>query len=75
MSIAGVGLPSGASYFGPITPVFLSVGLPIEATAILFAVDAIPDMIETATNVTADLATTAALSGMTPLDSRQATLP
>ena len=62
MSIAGVGLPSGASYFGPITPVFLSVGLPVEAIAILFAVDTIPDMVETVTNVTADLATAAVVS-------------
>jgi proton glutamate symport protein len=64
MSIAGVGLPSGASYFGPITPVFLSVGLPVEAIAILFAVDTIPDMIETASNVTADMATAAVVSGV-----------
>jgi Na+/H+-dicarboxylate symporter len=63
MSVAGVGLPSGASYFGPITPVFLSVGLPVETIAILFAVDTIPDMIETVTNVTADMATVVAVSG------------
>ena len=62
MSTVGVGLPSGASYFGPITPVFLSVGLPVEAIAILFAVDTIPDMVETVTNVTADLATAAVIS-------------
>jgi Na+/H+-dicarboxylate symporter len=55
MSIGGVGLPSGASYFAPITPVFLSVGLPLEAIPILFAVDTIPDIVETASNVTADM--------------------
>lgn len=43
MSIGGIGLPSGASFFAPITPVFLSVGLPLEAIAILFAVDTIPE--------------------------------
>jgi Na+/H+-dicarboxylate symporter len=58
MSIGGIGLPSGASYFAPITPVFLSVGLPLEAIAILFAVDTIPDMVETASNVTADMTAT-----------------
>jgi proton glutamate symport protein len=58
MSIGGVGLPSGASYFAPITPVFLSVGLPLEAIPILFAVDTIPDMVETASNVTADMTAT-----------------
>jgi Na+/H+-dicarboxylate symporter len=62
MSVAGVGLPSGATYFGPITPVFLAVGLPVDAIAILFAVDTIPDMIETVANVTADLAVTAVVS-------------
>jgi Na+/H+-dicarboxylate symporter len=59
MSVGGVGLPSGASYFAPITPVFLSVGLPLEAIPMLFAVDTIPDMVETATNVTADMAAVA----------------
>jgi Na+/H+-dicarboxylate symporter len=62
MSIGGVGLPSGASYFGPITPVFLSIGLPVEAIAVLFAVDTIPDMVETVSNVTADLAAAAIVS-------------
>jgi proton glutamate symport protein len=55
MSVGGVGLPSGASYFGPITPVFLAVGLPLEVIPVLFAVDTIPDMVETVTNVTADM--------------------
>jgi proton glutamate symport protein len=58
MSIGGVGLPSGASFFAPITPVFLSVGLPLEAIPILFAVDTIPDILETGANVTADLTAT-----------------
>jgi Na+/H+-dicarboxylate symporter len=62
MSIGGVGLPSGASYFAPITPVFLAVGLPVEAIALLFAVDTIPDMIATVTNVTGDMAVTTIVS-------------
>jgi Na+/H+-dicarboxylate symporter len=62
MSIGGVGLPSGASYFAPITPVFLSVGLPLEAIPVLFAVDTVPDMVETVTNVTADMAVTTIVS-------------
>lgn len=56
-SVAGVGLPSGASYFAPITPVFLAFGLPTEAIPVLFAVDTLPDMIETVGNVTAEMAT------------------
>jgi proton glutamate symport protein len=55
MSIGGVGLPTGASFFAPITPVFMSVGLPLEAIPILFAVDTVPDMVETVSNVTADM--------------------
>ena len=43
VSVGGVGLPSGASYFGPITPVFLSLGLPAETIPVLFAVDTIPE--------------------------------
>jgi Na+/H+-dicarboxylate symporter len=62
MSIGGIGLPSGASFFAPITPVFLSIGLPLEAIAILFAVDTIPDMIETVMNVTADMTAAAVVS-------------
>jgi len=58
VSIGGVGLPSGASYFAPITTVFLAVGLPLQAIPILFAVDTIPDMLETVTNVTADMTAT-----------------
>lgn len=61
-SVGGVGLPSGASFFAPITPVFLAVGLPTEAIPVLFAVDTIPDMIETVGNVTADMATAAIIS-------------
>jgi Na+/H+-dicarboxylate symporter len=61
-SVAGVGLPGGASYFAPITPVFLAFGLPTEAIPVLFAVDTIPDMIETVGNVTADMATAAIVS-------------
>jgi len=62
MSIGGVGLPSGASFFAPITPFFLSVGLPLEVIPILFAVDTIPDILETGANVTADLTATILVS-------------
>ncbi|HXG68161.1 MAG TPA: cation:dicarboxylase symporter family transporter [Blastocatellia bacterium] len=62
MSIGGIGLPSGASFFAPFTPVFLAVGLSLEAIAILFAVDTIPDMVETVTNVTADMTAAAVVS-------------
>jgi len=51
-SVPGI---SGASLF-LIAPVLVSLGLPAEGAGILLAVDAIPDMFKTSTNVTAHLA-------------------
>lgn len=48
------GIPGGGILM--MVPVLLSVGLPAEGVGILLAVDTIPDMFRTATNVTADLA-------------------
>ncbi len=53
--VGGVGLPSGATFFAPTITLFMAAGLPIEMLPILFAVDTIPDMVVTATNVTADM--------------------
>jgi Na+/H+-dicarboxylate symporter len=55
-AVGGAGLPSGASFFAPIVTIFMAVGLPVEIIPILFAVDTIPDMGQTVTNVTADMA-------------------
>ncbi|HVZ49891.1 MAG TPA: dicarboxylate/amino acid:cation symporter [Gemmatimonadaceae bacterium] len=49
------GIPSGSIIM--MVPVMLAVGLPAEGVGVLLAVDTIPDMFRTATNVTADLAT------------------
>ncbi|MEO7520743.1 MAG: cation:dicarboxylase symporter family transporter, partial [Gemmatimonas sp.] len=51
------GVPRGA--FIMLAPLFLAIGLPIEGIGILIAVDAIPDTVATALNVTGDLAATA----------------
>jgi Na+/H+-dicarboxylate symporter len=51
-------------------PVLLSSGLPVDAVGLLLAVDAIPDMCRTVTNVTGDMAVAAIVgragSGVVP---------
>lgn len=53
------GIPGGGIIV--MVPVMLAVGLPAEGVGVLLAVDTIPDMFRTATNVTADLATAVVL--------------
>jgi Na+/H+-dicarboxylate symporter len=48
------GIPGGSIIM--MVPVLLAAGLPAEGVGVLLAVDTIPDMFRTATNVTADLA-------------------
>ena len=48
------GIPGGGIIM--MVPVLLSAGLPAEGVGVLLAVDTIPDMFRTTTNVTADLA-------------------
>ncbi len=54
------GIPSGGLIIS--TPFFVSVGLPIEGMGILFALDAIPDILKTLLNVTGQFAATVLLS-------------
>jgi proton glutamate symport protein len=54
------GIPSGGLIIS--APFFVSVGLPIEGMGILFALDAIPDILKTLLNVTGQLAATVLLS-------------
>lgn len=60
LSIAG--LPNSLTFFAAYAPPALAAGVPVELLPLLLAVDAIPDMAYTATNVTADLAVTAILA-------------
>lgn len=62
MSLGGVGLPGGSSFFVVYVPVFLAVGLPVEGVAVLLALDSIPDVFRTMTNVTADMAAATVLA-------------
>lgn len=59
-TMGAAGLPGEASFFTSIAPIALAMGLPIEPLALLIAVEAIPDIIRTLGNVTADIAVTAA---------------
>jgi Na+/H+-dicarboxylate symporter len=54
------GIPSGGLLV--MTPLYVSLGLPVEGIAILIALDPIPDMFLTTANVTADLAVAAVLA-------------
>ena len=53
------GIPSGGLIIS--TPFFVSVGLPVEGMGILFALDAIPDILKTLLNVTGQMAATVLL--------------
>ena len=54
LAFTAPGVPRGA--FIMLTPLFLAIGLPAEGIGILIAVDALPDTVATALNVTGDLA-------------------
>ena len=54
------GIPSGGLIIS--APFFVSVGLPMEGMGILFALDAIPDVLKTLLNVTGQLSATVLLS-------------
>ncbi|GAA4043031.1 dicarboxylate/amino acid:cation symporter [Sphingomonas rosea] len=56
------GLPNQITFFAAYAPPALAVGVPIELLPIFLAIDAIPDMFYTVTNVTADLAVTSFVS-------------
>jgi Na+/H+-dicarboxylate symporter len=54
LAFASPGVPRGA--FIMLTPLFLAIGLPAAGIGLLIAVDAIPDTLATALNVTGDMA-------------------
>jgi Na+/H+-dicarboxylate symporter len=57
LSFYSPGIPSGALFV--MAPLYQAFGLPLEGIGILIALDVIPDMFITASNVTADLAVAA----------------
>ena len=52
------GLPNQITFFAAYAPPAVAVGVPIELLPIFLAVDAVPDIFYTLSNVTADLAVT-----------------
>jgi Na+/H+-dicarboxylate symporter len=60
LSFYSPGIPSGGLFV--MTPVYLSLGLPVEGIGILIALDMIPDMFITTANVTADMTVAVVLS-------------
>jgi Na+/H+-dicarboxylate symporter len=56
-SFGSPGIPSGGLLV--IMPVLAAAGVPAEGVGILLAVDALPDMFRTTTNITADMAAVA----------------
>jgi Na+/H+-dicarboxylate symporter len=60
LSFGGAGIPMGALLI--LAPAFSAVGLPVEGIGVLLAVDLVPDMFRTLSNVTGDMAVAAVLS-------------
>jgi Na+/H+-dicarboxylate symporter len=57
------GLPNQITFFAAYAPPALAVGVPIELLPLFLAIDTIPDIFYTVSNVTADLAVTAVAAG------------
>lgn len=55
------GLPNQVTFFAAYAPPALAAGIPIELLPLFLAVDTIPDIFYTVTNVTADLSVTSVL--------------
>ena len=51
-----IGLPAAAVLYAAEAPAFAGIGAPIELLPLLIATSAIPDILDTVCNVTADLA-------------------
>jgi len=61
-TISSVSLPGQLSFLTSITPIAFAMGVPIEPLALLVAVEMIPDLVRTGSNVCMDVATTLTLS-------------
>lgn len=61
-NIGSVGVPGAAVLLAAWGPVFLALGAPLEALTILIAIIAVPDIMITTCNVTADLTATAVIA-------------
>jgi proton glutamate symport protein len=66
------GIPGGSPGLSTL-PLFVAAGVPLEGVLILDAVDAVPDMAKTVTNVTADMSTAAIVTRQFTARDRRAT--
>jgi Na+/H+-dicarboxylate symporter len=77
-SMGAVSLPGQVSFVTSIAPLCLILGAPVEALAILIAVEVLPDIVRTVGNVMMDVAVTSTVSrqaGETLDDARPAAAP
>ncbi|MFN7182683.1 MAG: dicarboxylate/amino acid:cation symporter [Thermomonas haemolytica] len=74
VSMGSVGLPGQAIFLATNLPVTSAMGLPVAPLPVLMAVDAIPDVLATVGNVTADMTATAVVDARSG-DARAATDP
>lgn len=75
ISLGSVGLPGQVSFMATNMPVTQALGLPVEPLGILLAVDTIPDVFSTVSNVTADLTATGVVAKRTSAASVPDTQP
>jgi proton glutamate symport protein len=57
-AVGAAGIPGSAASLAPLFTLFTAMGLPFQGIPILFAMDTIPDMMDTAVNVTGHMAVT-----------------
>jgi Na+/H+-dicarboxylate symporter len=63
LSLSVPPVPSGSLFL--MAPVFAELGIPVEGVAILIAIDVIPDLMKTATIVTAHMASAVVVARVT----------
>lgn len=61
-TMGSVSLPGTITYFSSVAPVALAMGVPLEALALLVAVETVPDIFRTLGNVTMDVAVTVSIA-------------
>lgn len=61
-TMGAVSLPGSISFVSSIAPICIAMGLPIEALAILLAIEVFPDIIRTVANVLMDMAVTTVIA-------------
>lgn len=61
MSIGSAGIPGQANFITTIAPTAVAMGVPVAPLAIFVALEPIPDMLRTVTNVTVDVAVAGAI--------------